>query len=279
MLEQKLVAVINDLLPLLRSLCLADYGIALGGAHAKGVDDAESDLDLYVFTANAHGNTDRTRLAAAFSPEITQLVSWGDDNPFIQGGTDFYYKGIKVECWLRASWLIETAIKDSHEGLIKRDYVTWTTTGFYNHVALSDIKVMKPLDDPTGLLARWQQEIAVYPEKLYEAVINTHLPAARFWPHNFHYSSAVERLDVIYTTGIVAQVVHNLIQVLFAVNRTYFPGDKKLANALSHLERLPGDCVKRINGLLWPGEACTVQVLQAQQQELQRLVQEVAELV
>ncbi|MHB9034786.1 MAG: DUF4037 domain-containing protein, partial [Anaerolineae bacterium] len=121
-------------------------------------------------------------------------------------------------------------------------------------------------------------EIAVYPPKMREAIIKAHLSAARFWPHNFHYASAVERQDVIYTSGIVAQVVHNLIQVLFAINQTYFPGDKKLEAAMAHLGCIPSDCANRIKRLLWPGEACSAAVLRTQQQELQSLLRDVESL-
>lgn len=279
MLNSQIRTIVGELIPLLAQLCLADYGIAVGGAHAKGTDDPESDLDLYVFTASAHKNTERSRLATVYSPDITDLISWGPDDPFEQGGTDFYYKGLKVECWLRNREIIDRAITECREGVVTRELVTWTTMGFYNHCALSDIKVMLPVEDPAGIIARWQSEIAVYPPKLQAAIIRTHLGAARFWPHNFHYSSAVERQDVIYTSGIVQQVVHNLIQVLFAVNLTFFPGDKKLATAISHLVRTPVQCVERINRLLLPQEPVSVALLRAQQLELQRLLHDVEHLV
>jgi hypothetical protein len=278
MLNAEIRSVVDELIPLLAHLCLAEYGIAVGGAHAKGTDDIESDLDLYVFSADVHKNSERSRLATQFSPEITDLISWGPDDPFIQGGTDFYYKGHKVECWLRNRELIERTIADCREGIVTRELVTWTTTGFYNHCALSDIKVMMPVADPAGILASWQSEIAVYPPKLQATIIRTHLAAARFWPSNFHYTSAVERQDVIYTTGIVQQVVHNLIQVLFAVNQTYFPGDKKLANALAHLARTPDQCVARISRLLLPEEIISVALLRDQQTELQQLLKDVEAL-
>ena len=51
---------------------------------------------------------------------------------------------------------------------------------------------------------------------------------------------------MIYTTGIVQQVVHNLIQVLFALNRVYFTGDKKLALALDYLQVKPPEVSQRI---------------------------------
>ena len=275
MLNVEIRSVVDELIPLLAQLCLSEYGIAVGGALSKGTDDRESDLDLYVFAGDAHPNSERSRLATLYSPEITDLISWGSDTPFIQGGTDFYYKGHKVECWLRNRELIERTISECRAGIVTREFVTWTTTGFYNHCALSDIKVMLPVADPSGLLARWQSEIAVYPPKLQAAIIRTHLAAARFWPSNFHYTSAVERQDVIYTTGIVQQVVHNLIQVLFAVNQTYFPGDKKLASALGHLARTPDQCVARICRLLLPEERLSVALLRDQQVELQKLLKDV----
>lgn len=278
MLNAEIRSVVDELIPLLAQLCLSEYGISVGGAHAKGTDDRESDLDLYVFASDVHKNSERSRLATRFSPGITDLISWGSDTPFIQGGTDFYYKGHKVECWLRNRELIERTIAECREGIVTRELVTWTTTGFYNHCALSDIKIMMPVADPAGLLERWQREIAVYPPKLQATIIRTHLAAACFWPSNFHYTSAVERQDVIYTTGIVQQVVHNLIQVLFAVNKTYFPGDKKLASALDHLARTPEQCVARICRLLLPEERLSVALLRDQQAELQQLLRDVEAL-
>ena len=49
MLDEKVMAKVEALLPLLRKFPCGDYGIAVGGAHAKKMDDSESDLDLYVF--------------------------------------------------------------------------------------------------------------------------------------------------------------------------------------------------------------------------------------
>ena len=138
---------------------------------------------------------------------------------------------------------------------------------------------MIPVDDPFGILSAWQQVIDEYPPKMQAAIIEKHLSGARFWPNNFHYSSAVERQDIIYTTGIVQQVVHNLIQVLFAVNKCYFPGDKKLAKALNRLERVPAGFVEHIHELLFPAAPATREHLRQQQTALQQLLKDVEELV
>ena len=91
--------------------------------------------------------------------------------------------------------------------------------------------------------------------------------------------SAVERCDTIYTTGIVQQVVHNLIQVVFARNRTYFPGDKKLGAAIEHLAVKPERMAERIEALLLPGSRPDRSVLRQQRAELCALLDEIERLV
>lgn len=278
-LPESVRAMATELLDLVRSFALSEYGIALGGAHAKGTVDDESDVDLYLFATDVRPNEERAKLAAAFSPEVEDVVCWDDDTLYPQAGTDFRFRGLRIECWLRSAAHIGQAIADAQAGVVRRDLVTWTITGFYNHCCLSDINAMVPLADPTGLLARWKSQVATYPPGLRRSIISQHLAAARFWPHNFHYHSAVARADVIYVTGIVQQVVHNLVQVLFALNETYFPGDKKLGEALAHLPRQPAGLLERVTSLLWPRAPATVAALRRQQDELQALLREVEVLV
>jgi hypothetical protein len=281
-MEASLSSYIDELLPLIRQFSHGEYGIALGGAHAKGLDDRESDVDLYLFTRDILSNGERSQQCQQFSACIEGVVSWGEmpagANAFTQAGTDFLYKRRKVECWLRNSDHITATIVECQQGIVRQDLVTWTVMGFYNHCALSDLTHMIPLDDPYGLLAHWKAEVSQYPLKLQQAIISRHLTAARFWPDNFHYKSAIERLDIIYTTGIVQQVIHNLIQVVFAVNQTYFPGDKKLDLSLQHLALQPADFGARIKQLLSPGVSVSRVLLEQQRLELCRLLAEVEEL-
>jgi hypothetical protein len=279
MLSYDILTIVDELVPLIRRFAKSDYGIAVGGAHAKGTADVESDLDLYLFASSVLTNDERTQYTIQHSSNIRDIITWGVEVPFEQGGSDFYYKDIKIECWLRNSEFIESTISDCREGIVKQELVRWTTTGFFNHCCLSDLKNMIPIEDPAGILSRWQSGLSEYPPKMQETIINKHLSGARFWPHNFHYTSAVERQDVIYTTGIVQQVIHNMIQVLFAVNRTYFPGDKKLASALNHLDRLPDRFVERIQELMFPSEGVSVELLRKQQACLQQLMKDVEKIV
>ena len=278
-LESALTSIVDALLPLIRQFARGDYGIALGGAHAKGIEDHESDVDLYLFAKEVLPGEERARLCEQFGGGIQSVVSWGDDSAFVQGGTDFYLRGKKVECWLRNTDYISSIVNDCKLGIVRRTFVTWTVMGFYNHCTLSDLYNMVPVEDPAGILARWKAAVSEYPPKLQETIIGDHLRAARFWPENFHYRSAVARCDVIYTVGIVQQVVHNLIQVVFALNRTYFPGDKKLGVALDHLAVKPEGFAGRIERLLMPGTGRDRDTLDGQRAELVELTRQVEELV
>jgi len=271
--------IVNSLLPLLRQFVLGEYGFALGGAHAKGVEDLESDVDIYLFAKQVLPTQERARRCEAFGDPIHSVVSWGADAPFVQEGTDFYVEETKVECWLRSTDYISNIVRDCEAGIVRREFVTWTVMGFYNHCTLSDLHNMVPLEDPAGVLARWKGDVDEYPPKLRETILDEHLRAAKFWPENFHYRSAVARCDAIYAVGIVHQVVHNLIQVLFALNRTYFPGDKKLDIALEHLELKPAGFTERIQRLLLPGTGRDRDTLDRQRAELVELTRQVEELV
>jgi hypothetical protein len=102
---------------------------------------------------------------------------------------------------------------------------------------------------------------------------------AAFWPDNFHYETAVEREDTIYTSAIVQQVLHALVQVVFGLNRAYFPGDKKLTHALEKLPVKPEAFTSRLQTLLFPGKDPGVVELREQRRELGVLVTEVQQLV
>jgi hypothetical protein len=267
---------VRELLPLLRGWCIGPYAIALGGSYAKGSSDAHSDVDVYLFAREVIPRVARNQnVSQALGVEP---ASWGQDEPFIQAGTDFTYRGQSVECWLRNTEQVETSLAASMEGEMHRQYVVWTAMGFFNYVALADVHAMHVVEDPSGLLQTWKKRVSVYPEKLREAILGKFIPEAAFWPRNPHYDRAVEREDVIYTSAIVQQVVQALVQVLFALNYEYFPGEKKLTLALNKLRIQPEAFSARTEALLFPGSTPGRSQLRKQQQELAALVADVEQI-
>lgn len=272
-------AVGETLLPLLRRFCVGRYGIAVGGSFVKGVGDAHSDIDLYLFSEGALPARDRTALVTQALGAEAEAGSWGNDDALTQAGTDFWHEGRRVEVWLRNSRDVEATLDQCLRGEIERGHLYWTVMGFFNYVVLNDLHTMEIVEDPHGILGRWQAAVADYPAPLRRAIIDRFMAEAQFWPENFHYRSAIARGDHIYTSGIVQQCLHALIQVLFALNRVYFPGEKKMAEHLAALPRTPLHVAERAAQLLCLPAGASSATREAQRADLATLVHEVAALV
>ena len=264
------------LLPLVRRFAEGRYGIALGGSLAKSGGDAWSDLDVYLFAERIAPGEARTAMAAEM-PGATEVASWGAGGPEDEGGTDFVLDGRPVEVWIRPIRAVEDEIARARRGEIRREYRAWTVMGFFGHAVLSDVASMRVIEDPAGVLAGWQREMRAYPPALREAIVSRYLAEAGFW-RNFHYETAVERADVLYASGIVHHAVYALLQVVFALNGAYFPGEKRLARALDRLPRQPDRFVSRVESLVHPAAPPTVETLRAQARELKALIGEVEQL-
>ncbi|HYH79310.1 MAG TPA: nucleotidyltransferase domain-containing protein [Longimicrobium sp.] len=269
----------RELLPLVRRFARGPCAVALGGSCAKAHGDAYSDVDIYLFADAVLPAADRDALVAEVLGPRAAPDSWGSDEPFVRGGTDFEHRGVRVEVWLRRAAHVEAAIDECLRGEIRREYVAWTVMGFFNHVVLADVHSLRPLDDPSGLLAGWKARVERYPEPLRNAIVRRFMGEAAFWPANPHYHTAIERADVIYTSGIVQMVAHALVQVLFALNRVYFPGEKRITESVARLERVPPAFAARLQAMVAPGVPPTVAALREQQASLATLVDEVRRLV
>lgn len=269
---------VRALLPTVRRFAAGpgDWGIAVGGSHAKGTADALSDVDVYLFAAAVLPAARRDALVRdALGLPRGAVSSWGRNEPFEQGGTDFSFRGRRVECWLRSADWVAAEVEAARRGEIRRTYAAWATSGFFGHVALADLHAMRIVEDPRSLLAGWKAGVAVYPEPLRRALLERFTREAAFWPDNPHYRTAVERADSVYASGIVQQVVQALVQALFALNRVYFPGDKGLLHALDALPERPDALAGRVRALLFPGAEPDPALLEAQRRALAALVAEV----
>ncbi len=265
-------SIVATLLPVIRRFAVGRYGIALGGAHAKGSGDALSDVDIYLFADRTLPNEERSAMVREVCGDACGVVSWGD--PEAEGGTDFQLDGQVVEVWFREIGSVSDAVARCRAGEIRREYRAWTVMGFFGHAVLSDLKSMRILDDPAGILAAWQAEVAEYPPALRRAMVARFLAEAKFWPGNVHYRTAVDRRDLVYAGGIVRHAAHALLQAAFALNGTYFPGEKKLARALDHLPDAPAGFGARVEALLYPGTPASAD-LEAQARDLAALVDDV----
>ena len=64
------------------------------------------------------------------------------------------------------------------------------------------------------------------------------------------YFSAIERQDILYVSCVVKSVLLDMIQIIFAINKEFFNGDKKIEMQLRSMDYCPSIFFSNIEFLL-----------------------------
>ncbi|MGL4736035.1 MAG: DUF4037 domain-containing protein [Cellulosilyticaceae bacterium] len=269
---------IDKISAILRSTANGDCILALAGAHAKGMADEDSDIDIFMFVEEPKSFEERKRIIKrAADTGTTPWVSESFDEHPWGGSMDFYFEGVPVETTVRTMTQMKRRIDESIEGKFEIIPATWTSNGYYTFIYLCELSFIKPIWDPNGILESYQKQISAYPEKLKRAIIQCFMGRANTWIDNFHYHSAIKRMDLLFTAPIVMHTVMDMIQVIFALNEVYFTGDKKLEKALQNMAYCPKTLRDNITFLLTAPR--DPQMLQKQNEVLREIRDELAERV
>ncbi len=254
-------AVINECLPLLRSLAVGRYAISIGGSHGKKIYDEKSDIDFRLFCDEMLGG-----------PGIIETSVW---KTFCQVVDRWRDQGVHIDhCWVRTVEEIDDQLEPWFRGEIPRIDLVWTMWGYQ---LLTDLTNQVILEDPYGLIAGWQARLTPYPKIIQYAIIQKHTESLNYWKVDYHYRHKVERCDAVFLASMATRLVNDIMQVLFAINQTFYCGD---GNNLRYAEKftiLPEDFNKRVDAILYPSQAGDR--FQSQYQSILELIDEVLELV
>lgn len=215
--------------------------VALGGSVATGKADTSSDIDLYVF---ARGDIALERRRALIAPRSSDYQL---DNRWWE--TEYYWyesaTGIKVETIYRdPNWLeqhLETLLSECPAQL-------GCSTSLWHSVATS-----QALFDRGGWFARLQNTAATpYPDELAHAIINKNFPLLRgsMAAHPPQIKRAFLRQDLKVAFQRIYQALDSYFDILFALNRTLHPGEKRQLEYAQGLERQPDQMTEDVNQLL-----------------------------
>ena len=225
--------------------------IALAGAHAKGLADDVSDIDFYIVTDKAKPSlTLRKIIAQVADSRASIYISSDFDSAPYGGNIDFTYRGVPIEVTVHTAARLRQRVDECLRGEFEIIPQTWTSNGYYTFIYLGELHFIAPLYDPDGLLAGYKNQLKQYPKPLRKAIIKQFMSRANTWLDNFHYETAIARADVLFTAPAVLHTVLDMIQVIFALNRQYFTGDKKLAQALAKLSDCPAALLDNLDFLL-----------------------------
>lgn len=226
--------------------------VVLGGSFARGAARSDSDIDLGVFYAEAAPfeiaavRALAAELCDAPEPVVTGFYAWG---PWVNGGAWLTIGGQRVDFLWRSLEHEARVIADAEAGRFELHWGQQPPFGFFGPTYLGELAICRPLFDPGGRVAALKRAVAVYPEALRRAVVQAYLWQAEFALESFAPKYAA-RGDALGTAGCLARVAHQLVLVLFALNRRWLLSDKTALEEIAGFAAKPRAFPERVRALL-----------------------------
>ena len=225
--------------------------IVLGGSRASGTQHPDSDIDVGLYY-NEGSPLDITHVRKIVNelndfpdPEVTELGGWGK---WVNGGAWLTIKGQRVDFLYRNIDFVSTVIDECNGGKTQVDYLQQPPYGFYSYIYCAETQQCNILYDPQSAIQGLKAKISRYSALLKSSIINSFL-----WQAEFSLEVAdksVNTANVYFVAGCLTRIASSLVQVLYALNETYFISDKRLYKDVEQFCLKPQDFVMRLDHIL-----------------------------
>jgi hypothetical protein len=213
--------------------------IGLSGGQRPFPEPGEGDIDIFVYCAEIPACIERQEMLMSLRGEVEQVEigklesgHWGQGDCLSIAG---------VETWLLYFTVAEA--RTELEAILAGKYPGRLDSYYYPIGRCAMWKTMRALYDPDGVLGSFKQQLADYPEELQLKVIDHHLSALEDVED---IERAVGRKDVFFFHFAIDLALDHFLQVLFALNKEYFPSRKRSEVYLRGFEVKPADCEQRL---------------------------------
>ncbi len=193
--------------------------ILLSGSLVTGNIDEYSDIDLYIYLNKELSVDKRTVFIKSISSyyEVNNQF-WETEDCFILKNS-----GMKVEIMYRSfSWIKEQLDRVLNKHQAGVGYTTCFCSNFLESIILLD---------NTNKFEDLQKEYSFeYPAELQKNIIKKNIPLLKEIQSSYfnQIKLAVRRDDFISINHRVSAFLESYFDILFAINRIYHPGEKKL---------------------------------------------------
>lgn len=238
--------------------------VVLGGSYATGSQRPDSDIDLglYYYEQQSLDIESIRRIASALNdtpdPVVTDPGGWGT---WVNGGAWLTIQGRRVDFLYRNIDFVSATIDECNNGIIRSDYWQQPAYGFHSFMYCTETSINQPLYDPEHIIEQLKTKVVDYSPQLKQAIIKKFLWSARFTLDNAYKMAA--RGDIYFVTGCLARAIHCLVQVLYALNETYYISEKKLVRDVSAFRIQPENFVKRIGAILGATGTTNIQLMES----------------
>lgn len=229
--------------------------VALGGSLARGAGDAQSDIDLYVYSPDIPLSARQALVAEmGASHADLNLQFWDLGDEWFDAAT-----GIEIDViYWDPAWLESQLdrVWRQHQGSMGYSTCFWYT-----------IRHSLSLFDRRGWFAALQrQSEQPYPEALRRDIVaKNHAVLRRVIPsYGRQIEKAETRGDLVSVNHRVAALLASYFDVLFALNRVLHPGEKRMVEyARAHCASLPAVMEEQVAAVLYAAGAPQGDVLQS----------------
>lgn len=225
---------------LLRQVQCLDGVKAIGIACGDNVSPiaGESDIDIFVLTETVPNSENRNTVYDSSTEKYENILmnvceggNWGTGDVLLIDGIEtmlMYFDVMSTRKYI--SEILEGKHLDS-------------VNGFYPIGRCSTICNMQVIHDENKVLDSIKQQLKTYPVALMRTMLRYHME--RVYDRE-GFSRAVLRKDVLYYHQVLEHAMDHFLQVLFALNKTYFPSRKRMKQYLDSFALKPEDCYERI---------------------------------
>jgi len=206
-------------------------GIMLGGSRASNSHDETSDYDVYVYVDKTIEEDERRELIGPYVKymEYSNAFWELEDDGILLDGTDieFIYRNIDD---------LDKTLTD-----IVLNHNAWSgyTTCFWDNLINSKV-LYDPNNDLKALVDKYSID---FPVKLKENIILKNSKLLMDYMPSFYYQldKAVQRNDLFSINHRLTELMASYFDIIFALNESTHPGEKRLIEKASKLEILPDD--------------------------------------
>ncbi len=236
-MNKELEAIVNEF----KKLDEVD-AVLLAGSKTVGFTDDMSDYDIYIYQNKAIDLQKRKEIAGNFATRIEINNNfWENGDEWIidesNTGVDIMYRGFD---WI-ADQLERVAVRNEAN-------VGYTTCFWYNYMN-SQI-----LYDKTGQAKQLQEKYNIeYSDQLQKNIIAKNYPILLDNISSYYQQikKALKRDDYISINHRIAEFLASYFDIVFALNKTLHPGEKKLRRIIEgKLKIIPKDSMEIIDKML-----------------------------
>lgn len=227
--------VCNDVIPYLKRIPdSSTYVIALGGSYGKGISDKYSDFDFRVYYEKRVSDEAWKQVRAELNVVIDK----------------WKLRGIEIDgAWSRSIDKINNDLDSYLAGELLLEEKKWSIWGYQ---LLTDLYHQILLDDPVGVGAEWMNKLKTFSPTLKKALLTKYLGYIEYWANDYHYVHKIAKKDIVFLHSLVAKLVHSMMQVLYAINEYYYPGDGYNLYYVSRFHIKPINLEERVESILYP---------------------------